>query len=281
MEISGGVSMEYGVPEIYEYETTGNLDYLYKDIQFILKVPIVNFMFRTLALYEKFLTAAWGQIRSSMLAAEMEKASEKLRYPDIVLDAPDIDWTKIYDLATIERIKNVVFTFNYVNPKLLLIATAWKESLSNRPIKGKETDGEFIVPGVIQGLPNINLVNINQTTQPIRHLLIDIINTHHTYDSASDYRALANYPTFLGESWTHLKSYVGSTEYTLLEADLKTKAIKIVHDEMPFSVTIDTDFLYHYYNSQEIAGIMGIVAMFQSLLPSLIIEGEFFRRMIK
>lgn len=272
---------QFGVPEIYEYETSGHLAYLYKDIKFILKVPIVNFMFRTLAFYEKFLTTAWGQVRPSMLTTEMEKAADKLRYPDIVLDAPNVEWTEKYDSATIERIRRVVFTFNYVNPKLLLIATAWKESLSNRPIQGQETFGEFISPGIIQGLPNIHLVKINQTTPPVHDLLLDIIHTHHAYDSASDYRALANYPTFLGESWSHLKHYVGSTEYTLLGADLKTKANKMVHDEMPFPVTIDTDFLYHYYDPREIAGIMGIVSMFQSLLPSLIIEGEFFRRMIE
>lgn len=274
-------NMEYGVPEIYEYEATGNIGNLYQDIKFVLKVPIVNFMFRTLAFYEKFLTTAWGQVRPNMFTIEMEKAAENLRYPDISLNAPNVDWTDAYDLATIERIRRVVFTFNYVNPKLLLIASAWKENLSNRPIQGRETYGEFIAPGVIKGLPNIDLVKINQTTPAVHDLLLDIINTHHAYDSASDYRALANFPTFLGESWAHLRPYVESKEYTLLEADLKTKAINMVHDEMPFPVTIDTDFLYHYYSSSEIAGVMGIVSMFQNLLPSLIIEGEFFRRMIE
>lgn len=273
--------MEYGVPEIYKYESTGNLGNLYIDIQYILKVPIVNFVFRTLAFYEKFLTTAWGLVRSNMLTNEMEQAAEKLRYPDISLNAPNVNWTEEYDSATMEQIRRIVFTFNYVNPKLLLLVSAWKESLSNRPIQGTETYEQFITPGIIQGLPNIHLVKINKTSPVVHDLLLDIIKKHHAYDAASDYRALANFPTFLGESWAHLKPYVGSKEYTLLEADLKTRATQIVHGEMPFPVTIDTDFLYRYYSPSDIAGIMGIVSMFQNLLPSLIIEGEFFRRMIE
>ncbi len=271
---------DYGVPEIYEFDAKGNLNHLYHDIQFVLKVPVVNFIFRTLALYETFLSIAWGQVRPNMLTNEMEAAARQLRYPNLTVDVPKINWNYVYDLSTIERIKRVIFTFNYVNPKLLLIACSWAESLSNRPIRGSQNYSELNKPGVIEGLPKIHLVNLNDTDFYVQRLLADIMKTHHAYDAASDYRALANYPEFLSESWKGLKPYVGSNEYNLQKANLKTEAIELVHDRMAFPVTVNPDSLHRIYNSEDIAGIMAIVSMFQNLLPSLIIEGEYFRRMI-
>ncbi|SFB21413.1 Halocarboxylic acid dehydrogenase DehI [Lentibacillus halodurans] len=270
---------DYGIPEIYEKEAKGNLGGIYRDIQTILKVPIVNFMFRTLALYETFLGTAWTQVRSNMLTVDMENAAENLRYPDISVKAPDINWGAIYDLQTIEQIKSVIITFNYVNPKLLLIASAWAESLGNRPIQGTQRCDGYIAPGVFQGLEDIRLVDICRTAPDVQSLLLDITKKHRAYDAASDYRALAHYPMFLARSWESLKQYVGSDEYHLLGADLKQRSIELVHERMPFPVTINTDYLSQIYNPGDIAGIMGIIAMFQNILPDLIIEGEFFRRM--
>ncbi len=149
---------------------------------------------------------------------------------------------EVYDLSTIEQIRRVVFTFNYVNPKLLLIASAWAESLGNRPVEGGKNDGGFLIPGVTPGLPDIRLVDMNYTTPYIQSLLMDIVKKHHAYDAASDYRSLANYPTFLAKSWENLKPYVGSDEYKLLGADLKKRSIELVHERMAFPVTIDTNF---------------------------------------
>ncbi|QKY68454.1 halocarboxylic acid dehydrogenase DehI family protein [Lentibacillus sp. CBA3610] len=274
------LNLDYGVPEIYEKEAKESLGMLYQDIQTVLKVPIVNFMFRTLALYETFLGAAWTQVRPNMLTVEMEKAADKLRYPDISVDVPGMNWDTIYDVSTIEKIKRVIFTFNYVNPKLLLIASAWAESLGNRPIQGTQHSNGYIAPGVFPGLEAIHLVDICHTTPDVENLLLNIIRKHRAYDAASDYRALANYPIFLEKSWGSLKYYVGSDDYNLLKANLKKKSIKLVHERMPFPVTINTDFLYEVYNPRDIAGMMGIISMFQNILPELIIEGEFFKRMI-
>jgi|GEM_PF-4261760 len=37
----------YGVPEVFEHEASGRVHLIYKDIKYVLKVPIVNFIFRT------------------------------------------------------------------------------------------------------------------------------------------------------------------------------------------------------------------------------------------
>lgn len=60
----------YGIPEIFDQEASGPLKDLYSDIQYVLKVPVVNFIFRTLALYEPFLSLAWEQVRPNILTIE-------------------------------------------------------------------------------------------------------------------------------------------------------------------------------------------------------------------
>jgi hypothetical protein len=110
--------------------------------------------------------------------------------------------------------------------------------------------------------------------------LLDIAKVHQAYDVASDFRVLANYPDFLGESWNHLREYVGTDEYNMIAAKLKSYSIDMAH-QMPFPVTVSRHTLTPYYSDSDLAGIMGIVSMFQNFLPGLIIDGEYLRRLIR
>lgn len=270
---------DYGVPEIFEHEANGSLKAVYADIQNVLKVPVVNFIFRTLATYERFLTEGWKQVRPNMLTFEGKRAAEALRCPNLRVEVPHVDWYRYYEKATLDRIRETVFTFNYVNPKLLLIASAWAESLGNRPNSGYPKVQGTIQPGVLPELPPIDLIQISEAPQPIRTLLLDIARKHHHYEPSSDYRALARYPQFLRLGWQYLKDYVGSEEYMLLRGKLLTRSVQLTK-ELPYPVTVNRTLLAQYDKPAEIAGIMGIVSMFQNILPDLIIDGEFFRRLL-
>jgi hypothetical protein len=270
---------QFGVPERYEADVPEGLRLIYGDIQQVLKVPVVNFIFRSTAFYETFLAIGWSQVRPNLLTVTMEQAAQALRYPLLTVETPYFDWSKWYDPNTIERIKKIIYTFNYVNTKLLLIASAWAESLGSRSILGGTPVTGWIQPGIFPNLPAIRMMQVEEAPPEIRNLLLDIARRHQTYDVASDFRALAYYPQFLGESWHHLKPYVGSDEYNRLTAQLKSQSIEWVH-HLSFPVTINRALLTHYYSDQAIVGIMGTVSMFQNLLPGLIVDGEFLRRMI-
>lgn len=270
----------YGVPEIFETEANGQTSLIYQDIKNALKVPVVNFIFRTVAWYENFFAIAWNQVRPNMLTGNMERAAQMLRYPNLSVNLPNLDWSKTYDEQTINRIKNIIFTFNYVNPKLLLIASAWSESLANRPNKGVNKIEGFIQPGVIPSLPQIDLMHVKDAPTEIKDLLLDIAEKHHSLDVASDFRALAFYPEFLGTSWKFMREYVGTDKYNMISSELKSQAIQFAH-QMPFPVTINRQQLEKFHTNTEIAGIYGIVSMFQSFLADLIIDGELLRRIIE
>jgi hypothetical protein len=271
------VRTQFGIPEIFENEATGNINFLYQDIKFVLKVPVVNFVFRTLAYYDQFLRIGWSQVRANMLTINMEEAAKVLRYPTTSFKAPNIEWEKYYQKETIDTIRKIIFTFNYVNTKLLLITTAWEESLGYRPILGGKVNNGFIQPGIITDLPSFQLINIPVAPSSIQHLLMDIMNKKKGYDVASDYRALACFPTFLEITWTHMRNYIGTNDYTLLSKNIKENARKIVHQHMPYPVTITPEALYSFYSPRDIAGIMGIISMFSNFIADLVIDGQFFR----
>lgn len=269
----------YGLPEIFQQSAKGELDQIYRDIQYVLKVPVINFIFRTTALYKTFFLIGWNQVRPNMLTVNMERAAGELRYPNLELQIPNIEWSSYYDQHTLDKLKRIIYTFNYVNTKLLIIASAWSESLANRTIKGGNKVEEFIQPGIIPSLPSINLLSVNQAPVKVKQLFLDIARVHRTFDVASDFRALGNYPLFLEMSWNYLKDYVDSDDYTLIGAKLKRKSIEFVH-QMPYPVTVNRQMLSEFYSAEDIAGIMGVVSMFQQFLPPLIIDGEFFRRIL-
>ncbi|UOR10394.1 halocarboxylic acid dehydrogenase DehI family protein [Halobacillus amylolyticus] len=268
----------YGIPEVFESEAKGQVKEVYEDIKYVLKVPVVNFIFRTLANYPDFLVEAWKQVRPSMLTTNMEEAARYLRTPAINGRIPTIGWDPAYSQTTLQQIHQTLFIFYYVNPKLLLIASAWTESLSNRPITGEKKVNGFIPPGVLNGLKPVKLVHISNAPTIMKQLLKDIAKTHRAFDVASDFRALAQYPLFLEKTWGELKPYVQTYEYDLLKAQLSTQSMSMVHNNMPYPVTINSSDLSRIYSPAETAGIIGLVSLFQSFLPALIVDGEFMRR---
>lgn len=271
---------QYGIPEVFESEAQGIVKDVYEDIKFVLKVPIVNFIFRALANYPEFLTYAWQQVRPNMLTINMELAASQLRFPTISTIIPTYDFQKDYHPQTLQHIKNVVSTFQYVNPKLLLIASAWSESLGNRPVVPQKKNLGQIQPGVSPNWAHIELIHIPMSPYYIKKLLLDIAQEHQSYDVSSDFRALANYPRFLEVTWHFLKSYIETDEYTLIKSTLLKEAVSIVHQEMPFPVTINGHQLEKIYSPAQIAGIMGLVSLFQNFLPGLMVENEFIRKVM-
>jgi hypothetical protein len=75
------------------------------------------------------------------------------------------------------------------------------------------------------------------------------------------------------------KSYVGSPDYTLIHEHLKTQATHLTI-QLPYLVTINRDHLETIYSAREIAGVMGLVTLFQIFLPGLIIDVDYLRKLL-
>lgn len=112
---------QYGIPEVFESEAEGMVKDIYNDIKYVLKVLVVNFIFRALANYPEFLAQAWEQVRPSMLSVDMEHAANRLRHPYISFPVYPVNLLGKYDLSTIKQIREELFVFRYVNPSFCLL----------------------------------------------------------------------------------------------------------------------------------------------------------------
>jgi len=271
---------DFGIPEIYEEEAAGELKEVYHDIKQVLKVPVVNFIFRALANYPEFLKMAWTEVRESFLTINMEKTANSIRYPQISLPIQPFHKGQFHlDPSMIHQIKKEIFIFQYVNPKLSIIASAWAESLGYRPIDGGKKVWGFISPGIEINLPKVQMVKWSEASPAVQKLYLSIMKKHHAFDIASDYRVYAKYPEFLESIWSQLKKYVGTEDYVKTQEQIKKSAIQLAHKQMPYPVTINRAQLEKDFTPADIAGIMGLVSYFQNFLPDLIIETEFIRRL--
>lgn len=270
---------EFGLPEIYEHQASGNIKLVYEDIKNVLKVPIVNFIFRSLSLYGDFLPYAWDQIRPCMLSINLENSAASLRSPELKQHVKKINWSRYYDHNTISRIKEIVKVFRYVNPKLLIMAQAWFEALSGRPITGNTICQGLSKTERITTLTHIPLVDIDHVPLSIRKLLLDIAEKHRAMDVASDYRALAFYPEFLNIVWKDLGPYTQTKEYQLTRLKLSKESL-IDARNLPFPIDLKPYTHGENLPPAVTLGIMTSVSMFKEFLPGLIIDCEFLHEIL-
>lgn len=262
--------------DVHESETP-SLKAVYEDIQAVLKAPLVSCMFRVLGGYEKGLVLAWKEMRPNLLTLNSKKAADNLRLPKFTAQVPRVEWSKYYGKPSIENIRSTVQTLNEVHAKLLLVICAWAESLSGRPNEGGQKVLGTLNPKKPEG--SLRLLQPSDAASRVRAMLSDSAQQHGHFQAGDDFCALADYPQFLRLSWKHLRQFVGTNEYILLCERLKNDAIRLTK-QMPHAVAVDHNKMKAFYSSAEIAGFTGIVAMYQQMLPTMIVDGEFFRRIL-
>jgi hypothetical protein len=209
--------MEHGmkiIPNLHEImpdEAAGRIRPIYEDIQQVLRVPFVNFIFRTLANYPDYLESAWQDLRPSLRSRAFEQAADEIRVEGLLDRVPNASEVAWEGLADLEQIRPFNDTIHYVLPKLLLIATAWHEGLRGG---GTGTDaGDGIPAGVAEGTTKIPMVDPKSATGRVKELFQDIRERHRHPGVASYYRALGHWPEFLGTAWERIRPIVGSPEY--------------------------------------------------------------------
>jgi len=268
------------LPEIPEEQTRGRLRNLYHTIEMTLHVPLVSDVFRVLAHFPGFLHYAFEASRSNLLSVHFEQASDELRaipLPDPPLPKLPVYVTR-FDLRSAARVLPV---FHYANAKLLLLVTAWHEALSARPIHGHSEEGMYVPPGIPAYFPEqVPLLRLELASKSMQALLKQINDTHGSSAPASDYRALAFYPTFLTGAWRGLQPHVGSTWYRETCHQLMSDAQQLAH-QLPYRIPLSPDRLQKVISPREIAACTGIITMYRHLLPKLMIEVDLMTRMLE
>lgn len=269
------------LPEILEEQTRGRMRRLYHSIEMTLHVPFVSDVFRVLAHYPGFLHLAFETSRPNLLSLHFEKAADELRSMPVP-DPPPPSLPSYVTRFDMRGAASILPVFHYLNAKLLLLVSAWYEALSDRPIVGHQGAEDLFVPPGIQTYfpPQMPLLPLERTPKPMRQLLKQIADEHHSFGPTSDYRALALYPTFLTGAWQGLQPYVNSAWYRESSHLLQLRAQKLA-SQLPHPMSLSPRRLQQVIPPREVAACIGIVATFRQCLPGLIIDIELMSQMLK
>lgn len=205
---------------------------VYEDIRQTLRVPFVNFLFRTLARDEDYLQRAWAGIAPLASTRMFERAAAALR-PAARLEEierlPDGVWPRSAPVAEIRAFTDSIY---YVLPKLLLIATALREpSLSGRePVP---SDAPGLPRGVAADAVKVEMVNPDEAEEHLARLFERIRTAHGHPRLATYFRSLGQWPEFLETAWDRLRPHVGSPAYVQRRGALVDLAQDIVRG-LPF-----------------------------------------------
>lgn len=226
-DVERGLELMSRLGEVMPDEAEDDVTAVYEDIRERLRVPFVNFLFRTLANYPDYLKYAWGRMSSHLLSADFERAADDLRTRALVEpipDGPKGGWLEPDDL---EKVRAFTDTIHYVLPKLLLVATAFDEGLGGT--SGPAANVPNVVePGVAEGTLALPMVSSEEADSRLSALFGSIRDLHDHPDVASYYRGLGNWPTLLQDLWSRLEPMVGSAPYEERKRDLLERSREFV-----------------------------------------------------
>lgn len=218
-QIERGMQLVDRLPDIMPDQADTRIKLLYEDIQQTLRVPLINLIFRTLANYPDYLETAWRQIRPAVCTQAFEAVADDLRAQALSRYSPSI-LASTSTFRDLDRLRSFNDTIHYVLPKLLLIATALHKPAWNGMEEepwgrggGREQHVSELPQGIIEGTTNVDMVDPENATGPVKALFQNIKERHgHTLVS-SYYRGLANWPDFLEVAWSEIEPRVGSAQY--------------------------------------------------------------------
>lgn len=212
--LAQGMQLIAELPDLAEDQVSSQMRKVYAGIQGTLRVPFVNFIFRTLANYPDSFEPAWNGLSGNLRRLECERAADRLRgvAAENIQVAP-LSGVSDEDRAAVSAFNDAI---HYVLPKLLLTATAldmqWSGRFAARPQPSQ--DKVALIPyGPARGAGKLPLVDPESADPELRKLLQDIQQKHQHPGVASYYRGLANTPAFLDQTWRAVRTHVGSESY--------------------------------------------------------------------
>jgi hypothetical protein len=214
--LTHGMSLIPRTPDLARADVNPDLRAVYDDIECTLRVPFVNFIFRTLANFPAYFQPAWNSLAPHLRTRTFERAAERLRSEAAV----NLSVAQIGQEAVVQSERQALANFNdaihYVLPKLLLIVTAldlqWQGEYAVKPVPEFPLD-DALPYGVAAGAGRLPLVDPAGGGEHVQALFSDIQQVHTHPGVASYYRGLANYPAFLETAWSGVRQHIGSDDY--------------------------------------------------------------------
>ncbi len=212
-DVERGLRLIPQLGEVMSDEAGEEVRAVYEETRTHLRVPLVNFLFRSLANYPPYLSFAWNKIAPHLLASSFEEAADALRSQALMEPTSDYstDWASFGDLSQIRAFTD---TIHYVLPKLLLVSSAFDEGLGGETGTNEgPQEAAGIQPGVAEGTTSLQMVGPDEATEETEEVFEGIRKRHGHPDVASYYRGIARWPEFLKVAWERISPLVNTTPY--------------------------------------------------------------------
>lgn len=271
--------------QIGESEASDRVKAIYEDTRIILAVPWVGIIIKVFANYPKFLNSLWLQVKKSaglhyyeLKAEEIQALALRLVSRFALKDIRSRLESSLTD-AQIQDIEELLDVFNYGNPKFLILAAVGKNALEERQPRRTVIRRRWRVQGRYVGAATPPMIQENETTGLVKELYSDIRSTLKLPFVNSDYKALANWPTFLNLAWKSLKPNIGSAVYSKYAHVLQDFANEIGLG-LPYPVVLSKKELTATRSNKEFESILETVKLFYNLLPGLILNVASFKLLV-
>jgi hypothetical protein len=268
-------------PQLSQTDVSGELETTYEDIRRTLRVPWVAFGCRVLATFPGYLPLAWRRSADAFITRFVEQAADELRERSIlgIGSLPNLRQhlgEAGFSDSDLEKVRRVLNAFNYGNPKYLLLITAWSECLQMRQVGGADVSKELrasVPKGHPRGMdPLLPLVDANNASAEVQALLKRAADVHFHHGPASDFQALANWPTFLEIATDEALAPVARQAlYDAKSRELVTRARELVRG-LPGTAGVPRSELMTSLTPTEIAGLTGVLFMYQRFIADITIS---------
>lgn len=261
--------MAQAVAEVPEAEAEGKIKGVYADIKDTLRTPIVDPMFRALAVYPDYLQVAWTGLKPNAQTVFFETRADQLR----AFAARSLS-SSVSALPAPEAARPALAVFHYLNPKLLLAVAALRSAANGQQPRLSELSRDEkrqVTPGIPNDAQAPVLAGPASASGTVADVFSQIEGLLPAPIVPGEYRALAQWPDYLDQAWKSVQGLMATPEYARLALQLRRMAEETVV-ALPYRMDINPHVLRQSgLSEQDLDGVHRILRNFYQLLPGSVI----------
>jgi hypothetical protein len=234
--------------EVSEQVASGRIAEIYEDIRQTIRTTQVSFIYRTLAVHERYFAAAWEALRPNASITYFERCADSLRMrmtPPMPEDVPDfeeeLDEEYGYSEDRIEEINRILDVYNYSNPKNLILVAALRGALGGMKIGGVspgfDEDLKPLSRGAFPGMTAPDLLEGDEAGEETSEVYERIRRETGFGGVPSIWRALARYPELVCRAWDFVREEQKKTGFDIT-VSLSQGAAGAAAQEFPYLVEL-------------------------------------------
>jgi hypothetical protein len=270
-----------------EYLADVDLNSRYEEAKTVLRVPWMGVVMMAFAHYPTFYDLLWQGVRPLCLSGAFVSVCRNLRAlveervselnPPTMVERLAVAG---YAPGELDTIRDVVEVFSHGNYAYFLIATIARELLEGVELRGSKT----AEPSADETKPASHvplvLMEMHHADLSTRALYEDVKATLGLPFVNTDYRALGRWPSYFHQAWSDLKPTVGTNHYEAIAMDVHRHAINVAAS-LPNPEGLHPSVLREAAaRDASLEEVLGVVRLFQWLLPGLMINVAFFRQQL-